>query len=219
MVAIAGGGLVLSGSGQPGGVTDGLGPLAIIAACLCWAMDNNLTRRVSASDALFIAGIKGTVAGVVNTSLALALGATLPSVPVVLAAMTVGLLGYGISLVWFVLALRGLGAARTGAYFSTAPFIGAAVSLVVLGESASTPLWLAAGLMGCGVWLHLTERHEHEHHHDAMAHSHRHVHDPHHQHPHEFPWAADRAHSHWHQHPAITHKHPHFPDIHHRHSH
>lgn len=219
MIAIAAGGLVLSWSGGQGQTTDWLGPLAIIAACLCWAIDNNLTRRVSASDALFIAGVKGTVAGVVNTSLALALGAAMPAMPVVVAAMTIGVLGYGVSLVLFVLALRGLGAARTGAYFSTAPFIGAAVSLVMLGESASMALWLAAGLMGWGVWLHLTERHEHEHRHEAVAHSHRHAHDEHHQHPHDFPWVAGQAHTHWHQHMALVHKHPHFPDIHHRHLH
>lgn len=219
MIAIAAGGLVLSWSGESGATTGWLGPLAIVVACLCWAIDNNLTRHVSASDALFIAGVKGSVAGVVNTSLALALGAALPSVSVVGAAMTIGLLGYGVSLVLFVLALRGLGAARTGAYFSTAPFIGAALSLVMLGESASVAFWIAAGLMGWGVWLHLTERHEHEHLHEAIAHSHRHVHDEHHQHAHDFPWTANQAHNHWHQHAAIAHKHPHFPDIHHRHLH
>ena len=219
MIAIAAGGLVLSWSGESGATTDWLGPLAIVVACLCWAIDNNLTRHVSAADALFIAGVKGSVAGVVNTGLALALGAVLPSVSVVVAAMTIGLLGYGVSLVLFVLALRGLGAARTGAYFSTAPFIGAALSLIMLGESASVTFWIAAALMGWGVWLHLTERHEHEHLHEAIAHSHRHVHDEHHQHPHDFPWTANQAHSHWHQHAAIAHKHPHFPDIHHRHLH
>lgn len=219
MLAIVAGGVVLSWSGADAASNDWLGPLAIVLACLCWAIDNNLTRRVSASDALFIASTKGAVAGSVNVTLAFALGAGLPAGPTLLGTLTVGLLGYGISLVLFVLALRGLGTARTGAYFSTAPFIGAAVSLVLLGESTSAAFWLAAALMAWGVWLHLTEHHEHEHVHEPMEHSHRHVHDEHHQHEHDFPWAADEPHEHWHRHEALVHKHPHFPDIHHRHSH
>ena len=144
MLAIVAGGVVLAWADGQGGATDWLGPLAIIGACLCWAIDNNLTRRVSASDALFIAGIKGAIAGVVNAALALALGASLPAALVMVGTLSVGLLGYGISLVFFLLALRGLGTARTGAYFSIAPFIGTAVSLALLGESTSVAFWLAA---------------------------------------------------------------------------
>ncbi len=219
MLAIVAGGVVLSWSGGDAGTNDWLGPLSIILACLCWAIDNNLTRRVSASDALFIAGAKGAVAGSVNVGLAFALGASLPAGPILLGTLAVGLLGYGISLVLFVLALRGLGTARTGAYFSTAPFIGAAVSLVLLGESTSSAFWLAAALMAWGVWLHLTEHHEHEHVHEPMEHSHRHIHDEHHHHDHAFAWTGEEPHEHWHRHEAMVHKHPHFPDIHHRHSH
>ncbi|NUP87828.1 MAG: DMT family transporter [Burkholderiaceae bacterium] len=219
MLAIVAGGVVLSWSGGEGGANDWLGPLAIAAGCLCWAIDNNLTRRVSASDALFIAATKGAVAGTVNVVLAFALGASLPDGPVLLGTLVVGLSGYGISLVLFVLALRGLGTARTGACFSTAPFIGAAVSLVLLGESTSIAFWIAAALMGGGVWLHLTEHHEHEHEHEPMEHGHRHSHDEHHQHEHDFAWDSDEPHEHRHRHEALLHKHPHFPDIHHRHSH
>jgi drug/metabolite transporter (DMT)-like permease len=219
MLAIVAGGVVLSWSGGEEGANDWIGPLAIAAGCLCWAIDNNLTRRVSASDALFIAATKGAVAGTVNVGLAFALGASLPDGAVLLGTMVVGLFGYGISLVLFVLALRGLGTARTGAYFSTAPFIGAAVSLVLLGESTSSAFWIAAALMGWGVWLHLTEHHEHEHTHEPMEHGHRHTHDEHHQHEHDFAWNSDDPHEHRHRHEALVHKHPHFPDIHHRHSH
>ncbi|WP_345792432.1 EamA family transporter [Thauera sp. JM12B12] len=219
MLAIVAGGVVLSWSGIGAGTDDWLGALAIVGACLCWAIDNNLTRRVSASDALFVAAAKGVAAGSVNVGLAFVLGASLPAGPVLLGTLAVGLLGYGISLVLFVLALRGLGTARTGAYFSTAPFIGAAVSLLLLGESTSTAFWIAAALMAFGVWLHLTEHHEHAHVHEPMEHSHRHVHDAHHQHVHPFPWAGDEPHAHWHRHERLVHKHPHFPDIHHRHSH
>ena len=219
MLAIVAGGVVLSWSGGEEGMIDWVGPLAIAAGCLCWAIDNNLTRRVSASDAIFIASAKGAVAGTVNVGLAFALGASLPSGSTMLGTMAVGLLGYGISLVLFVLALRGLGTARTGAYFSTAPFIGAAVSLLLLGESTSIAFWIAAALMGWGVWLHLTEHHEHEHVHEPMHHGHRHTHDVHHQHEHDFAWDGDEPHEHAHRHEVMVHKHPHFPDVHHRHAH
>ena len=223
MLAIIAGGVVLS---WPSGATadmslSRLGPLAVAFACFCWAVDNNLTRKVSASDALYIAGAKGLFAGLVNCGIALAVGARIPTLGVLSPTLLIGFLGYGISLVLFVLALRGLGAARTGAYFSTAPFLGAAISIVVLGESVSLLFWLAAACMIFGVWLHLTERHEHVHVHQPLEHSHRHTHDEHHQHEHEH--AADipagKAHSHAHQHSVISHNHPHFPDIHHRHRH
>ncbi len=219
MVVIVAGGVVLSWPTAETGASNWIGPLAVAVACVCWAIDNNLTRKVSASDAFFIAGTKGLIAGTINTLIALSLGAALPDTGTTLTTMTVGLLGYGISLILFVLALRGLGTARTGAYFSTAPFIGAAVALALLGESTTWPFWLAAGLMGWGVWLHLTEHHEHVHMHEPMEHSHRHVHDEHHQHPHDFSWDSDKPHDHEHRHIAVAHKHPHFPDIHHRHAH
>ena len=219
MLAIVAGGVALSWPTGDDGVTTWLGPLMVAAACLCWAIDNNLTRYVSASDALFIAGSKGVFAGSVNCLIALLLGAAMPDVATTLATMTVGLLGYGVSLVMFVLALRGLGTARTGAYFSTAPFIGAAVALLLLGESTPPAFWLAAMLMGLGVWLHLTERHEHVHTHEPLEHQHRHVHDEHHEHAHDFAWDGTEPHKHWHRHAVMTHKHPHFPDIHHRHTH
>ena len=161
MAAIVAGGVVLSWPNQNTSASDWMGPILVAVACLCWAIDNNLTRKVSASDALFIAGSKGVVAGSVNTGIALALGGHLPALPTLAGTMAVGLLGYGFSLVLFVLALRGLGTARTGAYFSTAPFIGAAIALWVFGESAGPTFWVAALLMGVGVWLHLTETHAH----------------------------------------------------------
>lgn len=220
MVLVVLGGAVLSWqTAEELKSADWIGPAAIIAACVCWAIDNNLTRKVSASDALFIAASKGLIAGVVNTMLALFLGAAFSNTSTLIATMFVGLLGYGLSLVLFVLALRGLGAARTGAYFSTAPFIGAAIAFVLFGETSTPQFWLAAGLMGAGVWLHLTEHHNHDHTHESLAHAHRHTHDAHHTHPHAFEWDGDQPHSHWHEHTVLRHKHPHFPDIHHQHMH
>ncbi len=195
------------------------GALAIAGACACWAIDNNLTRQVSNGDALFIAGSKGLASGVVNVALALVLGARLPPAPALFGALLLGLSGYGVSLVLYVLALRQLGSARTGAYFSTAPFIGAAVAITLFGASATPAFYAAAALMGLGVWLHLTERHSHWHVHEPLFHSHPHTHDEHHQHPHPDGCDDGEPHSHEHRHEPLQHAHPHYPDSHHRHTH
>jgi drug/metabolite transporter (DMT)-like permease len=218
MVAILLGGLLLSWQSQP---VPGVpwGALGIVGACLCWAIDNNLTRKVSAANPAHVAAIKGLVAGTVNVALALAVGASIPKVPEIAAAGVLGFLCYGVSLTCFVLALRHIGTARTGAYFSTAPFIGAALSLVLLHEQPSLLFWVAGGLMAVGVWLHLTERHAHPHRHEAMTHDHLHSHDEHHQHVHQPTDPPGEPHSHIHHHEELTHTHPHYPDIHHRHGH
>jgi drug/metabolite transporter (DMT)-like permease len=195
------------------------GALAILGACLCWAIDNNLTRKVSASDAVQIAGLKGLIAGGVNVAIACWLGFALPALGLIVTAGVIGFAGYGLSLVFFVLALRHLGTARTGAYFSAAPFTGAVIALLLFGESPGVLFWLAAALMAAGIWLHLTETHFHTHEHPPLTHHHAHSHDLHHQHAHDFAWDGKEPHSHPHQHPAMTHAYAHYPDIHHRHSH
>ncbi|MFM1907339.1 MAG: hypothetical protein RLZZ591_1016 [Pseudomonadota bacterium] len=219
MLAIVAGGVALSWPTASAVQSSVTGPALVGSACLCWAIDNNLTRKVSASDALFIAATKGVMAGAVNTLIAIGMGAVLPGFATLSVTMVVGLLGYGISLVLFVLALRGLGAARTGAYFSTAPFIGAATALMVFPETTSLAFWMAMGLMSVGVWLHLTERHAHEHTHIELSHGHVHRHDEHHQHVHDFEWDGVEPHTHDHKHAKLKHEHAHFPDVHHRHSH
>jgi drug/metabolite transporter (DMT)-like permease len=219
MLLIVAGGVSLAWPQGAAGQGTLRGALCIAGACLCWALDNNLTRKVSAADADFIAGTKGLVAGTTNLALAVALGAKLPPLPLVLSAMTIGLLGYGVSLVLFVLALRGLGSARTGAYFSTAPFLGAAIGVVALHDPTPAGFWLSACLMAAGVVLHLTERHAHEHRHETLDHTHSHVHEAHHLHQHDFPWDGSEPHVHLHHHAALTHDHPHYPDLHHRHDH
>ena len=229
MAAIVGAGLLLSWPGAavvsaaPGlGSVLAPGALAIAGACLCWALDNNLTRKIAASDAVQIAAWKGVVAGSVNLTLAAMLDAPWPPMSSVLAAGLLGFCGYGVSLVLFVVALRHLGSARTGAYFSAAPFVGAALAIGLLHEATDVRFWLAAALMGLGLWLHLSERHGHRHEHEPLLHAHEHVHnagDVHHQHEHEFAWDGVSPHTHAHQHQAIAHTHAHFPDIHHRHRH
>ncbi|KAA0580356.1 DMT family transporter [Azospirillum sp. B21] len=216
MVAIVAGAVVLSWGG-PVEIAGGWGAAAVAAACLMWAVDNNLTRKVSLADPMDIATIKGLVAGGVNVGIALALGDGMPAAPTMIAAMLVGLLGYGVSLVLFVFALRYIGTARTGAYFSTAPFVGGIASLAMFGEPLTAGLVIAAILMGIGVWLHLTEDHDHEHVHEEIEHDHPHVHDEHHQHGHDGP--VTEPHSHRHRHARLRHRHPHYPDAHHVHTH
>lgn len=217
MTLIIGGGAVLSlGSTLRAG--NMLGPLAIAAACLAWAVDNNLTRRIAVHDAMFIAGAKGLVAGTTSVSLALAFGARLPALATILQAALIGFVGFGLSLTLFVVALRHLGAARTGAYFSLAPFIGATLALT-LGAPLTPLLMVAALLMGAGLWLHLTEQHVHWHRHVGLEHEHSHLHDEHHQHSHDPEWDGKQPHSHRHVHDQLEHGHAHYPDIHHRHSH
>jgi drug/metabolite transporter (DMT)-like permease len=202
--------------------------LAVLGACLAWAIDNNLTRKVSLSDASWIAMVKGLAAGATNLALALTLQGTVwPPVVVTLAAGLLGFASYGASLTLFVLGLRHLGTARTGAYFSIAPFFGALLAVGLLGEPV-TLQWVAAGLlMALGVALHLTEHHGHLHEHGPMEHSHAHshgaenLHHLHHQHGHarDQQITAAGEHVHWHRHLPITHSHAHYPDAHHRHSH
>lgn len=195
------------------------GAMLIAAACACWGIDNNLTRKLSGSDPVQIAMIKGLAAGATNTLLGVAAGAAWPTVAQVAAAAALGIAGYGISLVLFVRALRELGAARTGAYFSTAPFVGALIAIALFNEPVSIALTVAAMLMAFGVWLHLTENHEHWHEHELTTHEHSHVHDAHHQHDHAPGDSAGVPHTHVHTHLPLRHRHPHFPDLHHRHDH
>ena len=218
MVAIVIGGLVLSWEGR---LTHGVpwAALGIVGACFCWAVDNNLTRKVSAADPVQIAMLKGLIAGSVNVALAFTLVPTKPAWASAAIAGVLGLLSYGVSLTCFVLALRHLGTARTGAYFSTAPFAGAALSLLALQETPTLGFWLAGVCMAVGVWLHLTEHHEHTHTHESMGHEHLHIHDEHHQHEHTAADPPGEPHSHAHRHTPLTHAHPHAPDIHHQHRH
>ncbi len=213
--AILLGAVALSWQGR-GPVLD-LGALFIALACLAWGIDNNLTRKLSGSDPVQLALVKGLVAGAVNIAIALIRGENLPPLSGLGASALIGFFGIGASLVLFILALRHLGTARTGAYFSLAPFIGAALAVAVLHENLSLQLLLAGGLMAIGLWLHLSENHAHVHMHETLAHEHSHSHDAHHQHGHDGP--IIEPHTHWHTHEPMQHSHAHYPDLHHRHSH
>lgn len=218
---LLGAGAILAGavilSFQGGSIILDPGSLLVAAACLCWAIDNNLSRNLSAADPVMIAMIKGLVAGTTNIALALATGARLPDVATVIAGGLLGFAAVGVSLVCFMRALRHLGTARTSAYFALAPFVGTLLALLLLKEPASPQLVIAGALMGIGVYLHLAERHDHEHVHEPVEHEHLHVHDAHHQHSHDGP--VTEPHSHLHRHEPLRHSHPHYPDLHHRHRH
>jgi drug/metabolite transporter (DMT)-like permease len=218
MASLVVGAATLSWSGAPS--FDSIaGPLAITGACVAWGLDNNLTRKVSLADPLQIAMLKGLIAGPFNLILGLSISHQIPTFSGILLTGVVGFLGYGVSLALFVVALRGLGTARTGAYFSTAPFIGTAAAVILLGEPITAQLLVAAALMAIGVWLHLTERHEHEHIHEALVHAHPHVHDVHHRHAHRASDPPGEPHTHAHEHMPMRHMHPHVPDMHHTHRH
>lgn len=215
---MAAGGVLLSWRPIGGGLP--LQSLAIVGACLFWGLDNNLTRKVAASDPSAIAMIKGLAAGTFNTLLAVALGLTLPPAGTLAAALLLGFLSYGVSLVLFIHALRHLGSARATAHFSTAPFIGAGAAVLLLGEPVTMLFAAALVLMALATWLVLSEQHGHLHTHQALGHSHRHAHDSHHQHQHGADDdAGDEPHAHRHEHAPLTHTHPHLPDLHHRHRH
>ena len=217
MALIVAAGILLAG--RPGGGEIGSGALLIALACLCWALDNNSTRRVAANDAMLVAAAKGVTGGAVNIGLAILLAGPTPPTLSALWAAGVGFFGYGVSLVLFVVALRELGTARASAYYGVAPFVGVAVAFGLLGERPDSMFWGAAALMALGVWLHLTERHGHAHSHDALAHAHSHTHDVHHEHEHAFAWDGQEPHTHPHVHGVLTHTHSHAPDLHHRHGH
>lgn len=225
MLAIVAGSVVLSWPGADAAATgfESWWPaLAVLGACFAWGIDNNLTRKVSLTDASYIAMSKGLAAGATNLVLALAAGAHWPGLSTVLSAGVLGFFSYGASLVLFVLGLRHLGTARTGAYFSIAPFVGALLAIGLLGESLTWQIAVAGVLMAIGVALHLTERHEHEHQHEPLEHEHEHLHaagELHHGHAHEPPVPEGCRHSHPHRHHETRHRHAHFPDAHHRHGH
>lgn len=134
------------------------GPALVVASCLCWAIDNNVTRKIAEKDPLQIAMMKSLAAGATNVSLAVVWHVPFPKAPVLWAAGTMGFFCYGVSLCCFILSLRHLGTSRTSAVFSLAPFVGAGLSALVLAEPFSARLWGAGLLMGLGLWLYLTEK-------------------------------------------------------------
>jgi drug/metabolite transporter (DMT)-like permease len=195
------------------------GVLALAGACMAWALDNNLTQRLSARNPVAVARFKALGAGTTVTVIAALHGESFPSHAVIAAAMTLGMFSYGVSLVLYIRALRVLGAARQAALFATAPFVGALAAVPILHEGLRAIDLVAGLLMSAGVAGLLRARHSHRHAHTEFEHEHAHVHDEHHTHSHAAAIGMGESHSHWHRHTATTHEHPHLPDLHHRHGH
>ena len=204
------------GDGATGPGERWLGAGLVAAACLGWAVDNNLTQRLSLRDPIAVTLVKALAAGTVNLTLSVATGHSLPAPSRAMAALALGTVSYGLSIALAVRAMRALGAARQAALFAVAPFFGALMSVPLLGERLDP---VALGLMATGVLLLVRERHEHEHVHEPLEHDHRHVHDEHHDHEHADGMAAGEPHAHPHRHGRLSHAHPHVSDAHHRHRH
>lgn len=199
---------------------DGVGVLCLVLACACWALDNNLTQRLSLKDPFAIVRAKALTAGLFNTGLSWLLGqAVHVSLTQLGAALLLGSISYGVSVVLDAYALRFVGAAREAAYFATAPFVGALLAVLLLHEPLQIRDVTAGLIMAAGVLCLLYERHSHSHAHHAQYHDHLHVHDAHHQHEHAADVALDEPHAHPHQHADLVHDHPHVSDAHHRHKH
>ncbi len=195
-----------------------IGPLLIAFAMICWGIDNNLTRHISEKNPVHISALKGIVAGSISLSVAFLLGKNIILDLSALYALTVGAFSYGISLVLFIKALKGLGSFRTGMFYSFGPFIGAIVSLVLLKEWIGWVMFPATALMAIGVYMVVTDKHHHPHGHEGLTHAHAHTHDDQH-HLHEHAEEVSGEHNHPHTHEIEDHEHLHWPDSHHRHDH
>jgi drug/metabolite transporter (DMT)-like permease len=216
LICMTAAGVLLSWSPEQG-TFNITGPVLILLAVVGWGVDNNLTRQISNRNPIQITYIKGLAGGAISLSVALILGIGIPFDITLLFALLLGSLSYGLSLVFFIKALRGLGSSRTGAFFSLGPFIGAVVSIAVLREAIGWVMFPAFLLIASGVWLIVGEKHVHAHAHPSMTHTHRHRHDDLH-HLHQHPQSC-REHSHEHCHPQLNHSHVHWPDTLHRHTH
>jgi drug/metabolite transporter (DMT)-like permease len=211
---VAGAALLAWQPGTLGG--DWIGALAVVGACLCWGLDNNLTQLVSIRDPVAIALVKALGAGGCMLAAAIATGSAIPPLRIVGGALLLGALSYGFSLYLAIRAMRALGAAREAAYFATAPFIGAVLSMAVFEQLPRMGELIGAALMAAGIVLLLREQHRHTHVHAELVHDHMHVHDEHHAH-HDAP--VTEPHSHLHRHAPLVHEHAHTSDAHHRHGH
>jgi drug/metabolite transporter (DMT)-like permease len=201
------------------GATVELAGLLVVGACICWGIDNSTTARIDQLSPEQITFAKGAVAGTANLVLGLIImGARGLTVAHVIAALGIGSLGYGVSIVLWVRGARELGAARGQVIFATAPFVGAVISWIVLGEPVVAYQLVALAIAAAGVALSLGTGHTHAHRHERLDHEHEHSHDDgHHTHVHTPPVTG--RHTHRHRHEPIEHAHPHMPDLHHGHRH
>ncbi len=235
IIFITAGSVVLSyPSGEYPGFTSFTGPIFIITACFLWAADNNFTKKISGGDPFQISIIKGMTAGLTNLFISYYyMNISFPGYSSIIKSLITGFFGYGLSLLLFILALRQIGASRTGAYFSIAPFFGAIASIFIFKENPGCAFYISFILMAAGIYCHLSENHDHSHKHTYLCHEHVHSHDDmHHNHNHNYMRHSkfnyeyiednkikNHVHSHFHEHQPVLHSHFHYPDIHHEHEH
>jgi drug/metabolite transporter (DMT)-like permease len=215
LLMLAGGALVAGGAGGQG--VSFTGVVLVVAATAGWAADNTLSRGLAEADPLDVILAKGGIGGLVTGALAVTIGEPMPSPVAAAALLALGASGYGLSLRFYLLAQRRIGAARTGSVFAAGPFLGAGLGWV-LGDRGGISTWLASAAFLGGVVLHATERHAHQHDHEDLLHEHAHDHsDGHHDHQHEPRISGE--HTHAHAHAQVSHEHDHAPDVHHGHRH
>ena len=207
--------LLAGGEGLPG-----LPAVFLVAgACLCWGLDNHWTALIDGLTPAQTTVWKGLAAGVFNLTLGGLRAGGIGSPGPVVGALAVGAVAYGLSVAMYITAAQGLGASRSQMVFSTAPFFGLLLSVVLLGEPLTGIQAGAALLTIVSLVIVFSEKHRHTHRHAAVAHRHRHDHDDGH-HAHDPAGAAHGGNpSHWHVHEPIEHDHAHWPDLHHRHRH
>ncbi len=216
VAAIVGGGAVLVLGAASGTEWTVLGVLGIAGATAAWALDNTLSRALAERDPLVVVAAKGTIGAALTVIAATVAGESWPPLRPALVLVACGATGYGLSLWLYLLAQRRIGAGRTGSVFALAPFVGAALAIVLGDRAFDLSTAIAAALFGLGVYLHVTEDHHHAHVHHSITHDHPHRHDDaHHLHAHDPPFTGE--HSHAHHHDELAHDHDHAPDLHHDH--
>ena len=195
------------------------GSLLVLAACLCWGLENNCTRMLSLKNPIQIVILKGLGAGGGALLIVLATTGFVNHALYNVYALLLGFFAFGLSIFFYIKAQRDLGAARTSAYYAIAPFVGAALSFLIFRDSITILFAIALLIMIVGAYLAAFEKHTHFHIHDMVEHDHRHSHESlHHNHQHEEEIEGEE-HNHLHVHTPTTHEHEHTPDTHHSHFH
>ena len=195
-----------------------IGAIFVLLGCICWGIENNCTRMLSLKNPIQIVMIKGVGSGSGALLIAVFTSGLTANIIYIFIALILGFVSYGLSIYFYILAQRNLGAARTSAFYAFAPFIGMGSSFIIFRETPAVSFIAALAVMLIGAYLAAFEKHSHKHTHIEMEHEHRHSHgDEHHNHTHEPPVANE--HSHIHTHNSVTHSHAHTPDLHHSHTH
>ena len=158
------------------------GSLLVLAATVCWGLENNCTRNISSKSTFEIVILKGIFSGLGSLIIALLSGEHFPVVTDLLMVLLLGFVAYGLSIFLYVRAQNVLGAAKTSAYYAVAPFVGALFSFILWKEQLSGRFFAALLVMIVGSVLvvldtlirHHVHMHTHTftHTHDGSTHTH-----------------------------------------------